>query len=495
VVFRLYDTFGIPADVITSMAAEDGFEVDTKGYERALEEQRNRARAASGFKEGAGEIEKKHSAKKTPFLGYDSLEADVTVEEAREAAKAGADAKRGDGAAERAIELVLDRTPFYAESGGQVGDTGTIQGEGWRVEVRDTTTGPDGRTVHHGVVKEGKPAAGMKARASVDGARRAHIIRNHTATHLLQAALREVLGTHVRQNGSLVAPDRLRFDFAHYAQLTEAERAAIEERVNADILADRPVTTRVTSYKDAREAGALAFFGEKYGDTVRVVKVEGRSQELCGGTHVSATGQIGLFTLVHESGVAAGVRRIEAFTGEGAWRDLKRRSEALEAAAAALRTPWESIPERVTKLIEEHRESARELEKLRAASREDEAGALASNAKTVGDVRVVAAQLAGEVEKSALRPAVDALREELGRGVVVLAGVHDGRVLLAAGVTPDLVKEGKLNAGKIVGEVARKVGGGGGGRPDFAEGGGKNPEGLAEALRAVEGIVQRALGS
>jgi alanyl-tRNA synthetase len=390
--------------------------------------------------------------------------------------------------------VFLSRTPFYVEAGGQVSDSGTLRGpdfEGDVVTVRKGSTG----TMRAHVVKvlKGELKPGDKVTAAVDASRRDATRRNHTATHLLHAALRQRLGTHVQQKGSLVAPDRLRFDFAHFSSLTSAERREIERAVNEQVFLNTTVRTEERSTEDAIKAGAMALFGEKYGDRVRVVSIGSYSLELCGGTHVRATGDIGPFVLTEESGVAAGVRRIEALTGAGAVTWLQDRQAALDRTLAALGAPADQAPDAVAKLQTDVKRLARENEqlKMKLALGGGGGGSATSDEIAVGDVKLIARRVTG-LEKGALRGLADSLRDRLGRGVVILAAENDGKVQLLVSVTKDLTD--RVKAGQLVKELAPIVGGGGGGRPDFAEAGGKDPSKIDDLLAAARKVVGAALG-
>jgi alanyl-tRNA synthetase len=478
-VFRLYDTYGFPEDLTADIARERFLRVDRRGFEDAMSAQRERARKASRFdvaRDGGPSLEQK-----TEFLGYDTLAAESDVIALFDA----------DGAAVESLEagasgsVVLAATPFYAESGGQVGDTGTLSADGARFEVDDTQKLGNAHG-HIGRVVAGKLSVGMTLRAEVDAERRAATVLNHSATHLLHAALRTVLGDHVQQKGSLVAPDRLRFDFAHYEAVTADELDRIESLVNAEIRANSAAETRVLSYDDAIAAGALAFFGDKYGDKVRVLGIGDFSTELCGGTHVSRAGDIGLFKIVSESGIAAGVRRIEAVTGQGALAYVKDNERTLGAAAGLLRGSRDELPARLSQLVERNRQLERELEALKTKLASGSSRDLLADVRTVAGVKLLVARIDG-ADSKALRTSADQLKDKLGSGVVVLGGVEDDKVRLVAGVTKDLTE--RFRAGDIIKPIASKVGGSGGGRPDFAQAGGTLPDQLDAALGLVEATL------
>jgi alanyl-tRNA synthetase len=418
---------------------------------------------------------------KTEFLGYDSLTGTGRIA-----------ALIFDGALVDVLrpgqegQVVLDHTPFYAESGGQVGDSGTLTSEAARFIVRDTRK-LGGSFAHVGVLEWGELSIGIELEAAVDGERRTAIALNHSATHLLHAALRQVLGPHVQQKGSLVAADRLRFDFSHTQQVMPAELQAIEQLVNATIRRNAPAETRVMALEEAVAAGAMSLFGEKYESDVRVLSIGDFSMELCGGTHIARAGDIGLFKILSESGVAAGVRRIEAVTGQAAYDHIARTDQVLRDVASMLRGSRDDVDEKVRELVERSRRLEKEVQQLKSRLASGQSGDLSAQAKDVGGVKVLAAQVEDADAKS-LRDAVDRLRSKLGSSVIVLASVKEGKVVLVAGVSPDII--GRYKAGEIVGKVAALVGGRGGGRADFAQAGGTQPENLAAALAGVEALVR-----
>jgi alanyl-tRNA synthetase len=482
--FRLYDTYGFPVDLTADLARERGLSLDQAGFDAAMEAQRERARAASRF--GVDLRAGADLGTTTTFSGYEHV-ADEGVIVAL--LKDGVSVERL-GAGEQG-EVVLDRTPFYAESGGQVGDTGELTSAAARFEVQDTRKRGSAYT-HMGRLTRGALAIGDRLAAKVDAVRREQTRRNHTATHLLHAALREVLGTHVTQKGSLVAPERLRFDFAHFQPMTAEELRRIEQRVNAEIRANAAAETRVMPYEAAVAVGAMALFGEKYADEVRVLKVGEFSMELCGGTHVARAGDIGLFKIVAEAGVAAGVRRIEAVTGQGAIEYIEHTDEILRGVAALVRGTREDVATRVQESLEQVKALERQLRQLKDKLATGQGADLASGAVDIGGVKVVATQVDG-ADATALRTAVDQLKDKLKSAVIVLASVAaPDKVVLVAGVTADQV--GKVKAGELVGAVAAQVGGKGGGRPDFAQAGGNQPAALPAALASVEAFVRRRVG-
>ncbi len=482
--FRLYDTYGFPVDLTADIARERGFVLDQAGFDAAMEAQRERARAASRFGvdlRGGADL-----GVVTAFSGYETTEDTGLVV----ALLKGGESVQGLELGEEG-EVVLDRTPFYAESGGQVGDTGDLAGEHATFTVADTRKRGTAST-HIGRVAHGRVAVGDRLTGLVDGERRDHTRRNHTATHLLHAALRKVLGTHVTQKGSLVAPDKLRFDFAHFQAVTADELRAIEQLVNAEIRSNAAAETKVMAYDAAVAEGAMALFGEKYTDEVRVLKVGGFSMELCGGTHVSRSGDIGLFKITGEGGVAAGVRRIEAVTGQGAVEHIAQSEDILRHVAGLVRGTREDLAVRVQDSLEQVKTLEKQLRQLKDKLASGQGSDLAAGAVDIGGVKVVSVQVDG-ADAGALRNAVDQLKDRLKSAVIVLASVAGpDKIVIVAGVTADQV--GKLKAGEIVGAVAAQVGGKGGGRPDFAQAGGNQPAALPAALAGVEAWVRAKLG-
>ena len=482
VVFKLYDTYGFPADLTADLARERGLTVDMPGFEHEMEKQRERARAASKF--GADYSRKLEVDETTEFSGYDYVAQSANVT----ALFRGEEPAKKLRAGEEGI-VVLDHTPFYGESGGQVGDTGVLEAKGLRFTVADTQK-RGAAHLHIGKLEEGTLKVGDAVEAKIDAERRAAIVGNHSATHLLHAALRKVLGDHVTQKGSLVAPDRLRFDFSHNQPVTREELTWIEDMVNQEIRRNVHADVRHMSYDEAIDFGAMALFGEKYGDTVRVLKFGDFSTELCGGTHVARTGDIGLFRIIGEFGVAAGIRRIEAVTGDGALKYVREEQEKLDAVAAVLKTGRDDAVGRAQQLVARNRELEKELAALRAKLASGQGSDLASQAVEVEGLKVIAARVDG-ADAGALRDAVDQLKNKLGSGVVVLGSVDGGKVRLAAGATRDVSK--KVPAGKLVNSVAEQVGGRGGGRPDFAQAGGSEPDKLDAALESVRDWVAAQL--
>ena len=450
------------------------------GFERAMNEQRERARAAGKF-EAKGQMPAELASQLAPtaFLGYEALAAQgcKVLGIVRDGRQAG---QLGEG--EQGF-VILDRTPFYAESGGQVGDTGALSNGAGRFEVADTLKMGGVFFGHAGTWHGAQPLkAGDVVDAQVDAARRQAIVLNHSATHLLHAALRKVLGTHVTQKGSLVAPDRLRFDFAHHKPMSRGELAEVEALVNAEVRRNAAAEVRHMAYDDAIAFGAMALFGEKYGDEVRVLKMGEFSTELCGGTHVGRTGDIGLFKIVSEGGVSAGVRRIEAVTGQGALDYVAEEEQRLHEAAQLLGGNAADLSGKLHVLLDRQKKLERELEQLKAKAASSATGDLAGQAQDVAGIKVLAARLEG-FDAKALRDAMDRLKQQLRDAVVVLAGVEGGKAALVAGVSGAAL--GKVKAGDVLADVARQAGGKGGGRPDMAQGGGEDGPALENALAGV----------
>jgi alanyl-tRNA synthetase len=481
--FRLYDTYGFPVDLTADIARERGLTVDMEGFEKAMNEQRERARAASQFETKASiSADLVTRLKPTQFLGYGTLDADAlnVIGIVRDGGEA---AELNDG---EEATLILDATPFYAESGGQVGDTGLLSNADGEFTVTDTVKLAGAFHGHVGRWK-GKPLRiGAPLNGSVDAARRQATILNHSATHLLHAALRGVLGEHVMQKGSLVAPDRLRFDFSHFKPVSAEELQKIEDIVNAEVRRNVEAEVHNMAYKDAIDFGAMALFGEKYGDQVRVLKMGDFSTELCGGTHVGRTGDIGLFKIVSEGGVAAGIRRIEALTGAGALAYVKDEETRLDELAHLLSASGGDVIEKLRAVFERQKKLERELEALKAKAASAATGDLASNAKDVHGIKVIAARLDGADAKT-LRDSVDQFKQKLVDCVVLLASGNDGKISLIAGVNGKAL--GKIKAGELVAHVAQQIGGKGGGRPDMAQGGGEDSPRLAGVLDEVPAWV------
>ena len=484
-IFRLYDTYGFPVELTEEYAEEEGMNVDHAGFEAEMEEQRERARAArqdvdSMQVQGGvlGEIKVEST-----FVGYNQLQAEGTV---------AAIVKNGDSVASASegeeVQVILSETPFYAESGGQIADKGIIENDAVRATVLDVQKAPNGQNLHRVKVESGVLEEGSVVKATVDAQNRSAITKNHTATHLLHQALKDVLGEHVNQAGSLVQADRLRFDFSHFGQIKPEELEQIEKIVNEKIWEGIPVVIESKNIADAKAMGAMALFGEKYGDVVRVVQVSDYSIELCGGCHVDNTATIGLFKIVSESGIGAGTRRIEAVTGAAAYNQLNDQIAILKEAAAQLKTNSKDVPARIETLMTEMKELNRENESLKAKLGNIEAGNLLSSVLEVNGVKVLAAKVQA-TDMNNLRTMADELKQKLESGVIVLAAVQDEKVNIIAAVTNDLIPQG-YHAGKLIKEVATRCGGGGGGRPDMAQAGGKNPAEVDSALKFVEEWVK-----
>ena len=483
-VFRLYDTYGFPVDLTADIARERNLRLDMEGFEREMAAQRERARSANAFAADYGadlELEGQ-----TEFTGYAHLRDPAQVSEILVEGKPVARLESGQEGL-----LVLDQTPFYAESGGQVGDSGRIFNADAEFEVRDTRK--QGKVfVHLGRMLKGTLAPGDRVETEVDAGRRAAIACNHSATHLLHAALREVLGEHVTQKGSQVAADRLRFDFSHFEPLSPEQLEQIESLVNEHIRRNHEVVTRIMDQEAAKASGAMALFGEKYEDRVRVLSMGDFSVELCGGTHVARTGDIGLFRILSETGVAAGVRRIEAVSGAAALAQVRAQARQLAELAGLLKTTPEALTDKLRQLLEKNRAREKELEQLKGRLASSTGNDLAAQAREIQGVRVLAAKLEGADPKS-LRETVDQLKQKLGSAAIVLATARDGKVSLIAGVSKDCTD--RIKAGDLVNLVAQQVGGRGGGRPDMAQAGGNQPENLDAALAQVPDWVGARLGN
>lgn len=478
--FRLYDTYGFPLDLTQLMARERGLAVDEAGFEKEMAAQRERARESHKFEmDTSGEWETVSRGPDSEFVGYESLETQTEIRKL----------KRQDDH----VILLLARTPFYAEAGGQVADRGEIRGKDVRIRIADVRKQGD-QILHFGIFEQGGSITRPEVTAVVTRGQRLSTARNHTATHLLHKALKEVAGEHVNQAGSLVAPDRLRFDFTHPEALSQNQLDEIEWRVNAQIRADHAVNKELKSYSEAIDQGATALFGEKYGDEVRVVEIQNYSMELCGGTHVNRTGEIGYFRILNEESVAAGVRRIEAVTGEGADLFLRKERHLIQEAGALLKCRPDEILDRVQALLDSRRELERELKKARQESAQSDVEGLLRQGQSIDGLLVIAQEVRAP-SVDALRTLGDKLREKLKSGVGVLGAVLGDKVQLLCVVTDDLIAFRKLKAGDLVREVARKVDGGGGGKPHLALAGGKRTDKLPEALAAVPGIVKAQLKS
>ena len=475
--FTLYDTYGFPLDLTADICRERNVTLDEAGFAEAMEQQKKTARAAGKFKMAA-KVE--YAGDKTKFVGYESLVHNTHVLALYSEGVSVQELKEGQEGI-----VVLDTTPFYAESGGQVGDHGLIASSAGQFEVEDTLKIQAEVFGHHGVLRSGTLKVGDTVDAQVDQAKRARTIRNHSATHLMHKALREVLGSHVQQKGSLVDPDKTRFDFSHNAPMTPEQIAQVEQIVNREILENHPTQAHHMSFDDAVKHGAMALFGEKYGDQVRVLDI-GSSKELCGGVHVTRTGDIGLFKIVSEGGVAAGIRRVEAVTGEGALAWVQQTNARLLAAAAALKTGPDELPSRIAQVQDQVKVLEKEVSALKSKLAAGQGDELVNKAIEVNGIKVLAATMEG-ADVATLREAMDKLKDKLKTAAIVLASVADGKVSLIAGVTKDAT--GKVKAGELVNFVAQQVGGKGGGRPDMAQAGGTDPAGLPKALEGVAGWV------
>lgn len=484
-IFRLYDTYGFPVELTEEYAEEKGLQVDHEGFEREMEIQRERARAArqdvdSMQVQGGvlGDIKVE-----SQFVGYDQLQTDAKVLAIVKDGELVDKAEKGEE-----VQIILDKTPFYAESGGQIADTGLLEGENTRVLIKDVQKSPNGQNLQRAVVKSGTLRVNNEVKATVDEQNRGRIIKNHTATHLLHQALKDVLGGHVNQAGSLVEADRLRFDFSHFGQISHNELDRIEAIVNEKIWRALPVNIDYKSLDEAKAMGAMALFGEKYGDVVRVVQVGDYSLELCGGCHVQNSSSIGLFKIVSEGGIGAGTRRIEAVTGEEAYKLMNEQIHLLKEAAGKLKTNPKEVANRIDALLGEIKELQREKESLSAKLNNFEAHNLVNQVKDINGVKVLSAKVQ-KADMNALRNMADELKEKLGSAVIVLGSPTENKVNLIAAVTKDLVEKG-YHAGKLIKEVASRCGGGGGGRPDMAQAGGKDPNKLESALDFVERWVE-----
>lgn len=477
--FRLYDTYGFPLDLTQDIARERDLTVDIAGFDAAMEQQRETARAAGKFGGGVTlPAELVATLSPTVFLGYDRLQADgLSVLALLKDGRPVQSADAGDS-----VIVITNQTPFYAESGGQVGDTGVLAGNGVRLAVEDTQKFAGQFHGHVGTLSEGGLKVGDVLSGQVDGERRGATILNHSATHLLHAALREVLGTHVQQKGSLVAPDRLRFDFSHFQPISAEELAVIERKVNQQVRANNAAEVHTMAMQEALDFGAMALFGEKYGEHVRVLKMGDYSTELCGGTHVNRTGDIGLFKITSEGGVSAGVRRIEAVTGQGALDYVDAEEARLAEAADLLGGSAADVVEKIRALGQRQKQLERELDAVKAKVAAGATADLSGQAVEVAGVKVLAARLEG-FDAKALRDAMDRLKQQLGNAVIVLAGAQDGKAALVAGVNGSAM--GKVKAGELLSHIAGQIGGKGGGRPDLAQGGGEDGPALATALAAV----------
>jgi len=482
--FKLYDTFGFPLDLTRDIAVDSNLLIDEDGFQREMEIQRERARASwVGEEEAVASIYRELISEigKTEFVGYETLESESVTKAIVRDGKVIKEAREG-----AEVEVFLDRTPFYGESGGQMGDTGEITGENFRASVSDTRKPLEGLHAHAVKIKKGTLRVWDRVRCRVDAEERKAAMRNHTATHLLQAALKLVVGDHVKQAGSLVSPSRLRFDFTNFSGLGDSEISAIEAMVNERILENLPVNTTVMNIKTAIESGATALFGEKYGESVRVVSVPGYSSELCGGTHCKATGDIGLFVIVSEGSVASGIRRIEAFTGKAAFQFLREKGDELKKISELLKT--DHVYPRIEKLISELKTLERERDAMKLKAATKDSSAILERARTINGITVLSRRVDG-LEQKDLRMLADTLRDKIDSGIIFVASVKNGQAAMLAMVTKDLT--GRFNAGEILKEVAAMTGGRGGGKAEMAQGGTSNLDGLDKALESVYDIIEK----
>jgi alanyl-tRNA synthetase len=485
VAFRLYDTYGFPLDLTAEILEERGMSFDEEGFKVQMEEQRHKSKQAW---QGMGERKIKGIYRrlasegiKTAFLGYEEIQSESKILKLVKGDEIVSVATEGDE-----IEVVVEKTPFYGEAGGQVGDRGVIFHEEFSLDVENSIKPLEELIIHQAKVQRGRVKEGMSAVLQVDRERRQAIALNHTATHVLQAVLREVLGDHVHQAGSLVAPERLRFDFTHFAAMEKEELERVEALVNQKIRENLKLETRIMNVEEALQTGAMALFGEKYGERVRVVRISDFSMELCGGTHSSRTGDIGLFKIVGESGVAAGVRRIEALTGGGAYRFIKEEERELWEIASFLKAVPGELSSKIDRLIERQKELERELSSFQDKASSQELLNLLPMVREIKGVKVLSAKVDGKDIKR-MREFVDQLKGKMGSGIILLGGQSQNKVSLLMGVTPDLTP--RFNASELIKKIALLIGGTGGGRPDFAQAGGADAKKLDEALKAIESLI------
>ena len=485
VIFKLYDTFGFPVDIVRDVVRDENMSLDMEGFDNAMDAQRARSHSVATFA-SISDAYKKLAARgfKPEFRGYEMLATDSKVKLIVEGDKEIAEAVAG-----QSVELVTDETPFYAESGGQVGDSGKITAKNFEMEVVDTIKDPTGLVIHKGKVTTGKIKKGQKVTLAVDGAKRKATALNHTATHILHAVLREVLGEHVKQAGSLVAPDRLRFDFTHFSQVDPETLAEIETRVNRRIRENVPTETEEMEADAAFESGATALFEEKYGDRVRVISLSDFSKELCGGTHTGKTGNIGLFKIVNESSIASGVRRIEALTGEGALEYVQRTSKLLEDAAHLVKEKPDALASKIKKMLGDLRTFEKEIDHLKAKMASELAEAEGEAIQKINNTKVLIQKVTVD-NPAALRDLADRLKEKIKSGIVVLGSVNGPKAFLIVGVTKDLTD--RYHAGNVIKKIAGTVGGSGGGRPDMAQAGGTQPENIDQALKKAYEVIEHS---
>ncbi|MGA2227203.1 MAG: alanine--tRNA ligase, partial [Syntrophobacteraceae bacterium] len=490
-IFKLHDTYGFPIDIVTDMSREIGLQADEAGFQALMEKQRELSRAAwkgSGDRE-ISEVYRQISVRgtTTTFLGYETTEADSEI-----IAMISGGEEIGSASEAMAVELITAGTPFYGAAGGQVGDTGIISGASGKIAVTNTLKLPGDLIVHIGKVESGSFHVGDTIHLAVDAQLRKDTEIHHTATHILHSVLRKVLGDHVKQAGSLVAPDRLRFDFSHFAALTPEEIARIERLVNDEIRQNQHLNVRVMALEEALKTGAMALFEEKYGDRVRMVEIPGFSRELCGGTHTHGTGDLGVFVILQESGIAAGVRRIEALAGRHAFEYVNRNREILNRAAAVLKVPPSEVAERIEKLLAQQRQMEKELDALKASVASRHSADLFDQTGEIDGVEVLVTQIEADNPKI-LREMNDKFKEKFTKGVAVLGAVSGDKVFLLAGVTQELTS--RLHAGNLIKEIVKEVGGSGGGRPDMAQAGGNRPDKLKDALHLAEKLIREKLGA
>ena len=489
-IFKLYDTYGFPIDIVTDMSRELGFQVDEAGFHSLMEKQREMSRAAW---KGSGDRQIPEVYRQictrgvtTTFLGYETTQADSEI-----IAMISGDEEIGSASEEMAVELITAGTPFYGATGGQVGDTGVITGTSGKIVVSDTVKLPGNLIVHLGNVESGFFHVGDTVHLAVDAQVRKDTEIHHTATHILHAALRNVLGDHAKQAGSLVAPDRLRFDFTHFTAVTPEEQVQIERLVNDEIRRNQQLNVRVMGLEEALKTGAMALFEEKYGDRVRLVEIPGFSRELCGGTHTHWTGELGVFLIIQETSIAAGVRRIEALAGRHALEYINRHRQVLNHAAEALKAAPSEVAERIEKILAQQRQMEKELEAFKASAAGRRSADLFDQTEEIDGVRVLVTQIQADNPK-VLREINDKFKEKFTKGIAVLGAVSGGKVFLLAGVTQELTA--RLHAGNLIKEIVKEVGGSGGGRPDMAQAGGNEPDKLKDALNLAEKLIRDKLG-
>ncbi|MDH3826769.1 MAG: alanine--tRNA ligase [Desulfobacterales bacterium] len=485
VIFKLYDTFGFPVDIVRDVVRDENMNLDMAGFDNAMDAQRARSRSVATFA-SISDAYKKLSARgfKPEFRGYEMLATDSKVKLIVEGDKEVPEAVAG-----QSVELVTDETPFYAESGGQVGDSGKITAKNFEMEVLDTIKDPTGLVIHKGTVSAGKVKKGQKVTLGVDGAKRKATALNHTATHILHAVLREVLGEHVKQAGSLVAPDRLRFDFTHFSHVDPETLAEIETRVNHRIRENVPTETEEMEADAAFESGATALFEEKYGDRVRVISLSDFSKELCGGTHTGKTGDIGLFKIVNESSIASGVRRIDALTGEGALEYVQRTSRLLDDTAHLVKEKPDALASKIKKMLGDLKALEKEIDHLKAKMASESAEAEGETIQKINNTKVLIQKVTVD-NPAALRDLADRLKEKIKSGIVVLGSVKGPKAFLIVGVTKDLTD--RFHAGNVIKQIAGTVGGSGGGRPDMAQAGGTQPENIDQALKKAYEVIKNS---